>query len=81
MGLHRIKWVNTFYIRELTAKETTIEEVRIAIKNSALDNVVFCIRKQFFYFAPLASFAVRLYRAQMTHSIRGRATRIISSSL
>jgi hypothetical protein len=69
---------NSHKTRKLTAKdakdakETTIEELRVFIENSVLGSAIFASRKQLPYFAPFASFAVRLYKAQMTHSIRGR---------
>jgi hypothetical protein len=45
------------------AKQTIIEEARVCIQNSVLSSIILHVRKQVFYFAPLASFAVRLYRA------------------
>ncbi len=49
------------------AKETTMEALRISIQNCVLSYITLYIRKQVFYFASLASFAVRLYKAKMTH--------------
>ena len=60
MGLHWIKWVN-IDTREITAKdakETTIRELRVFVQNSVLGSIVFPMRMQVFYFAPLASFKV-----------------------
>jgi hypothetical protein len=57
------------YTRELTAKdakETTTGDLRVFVRSRALDSVVVGIGKQVFYFT------VRRYKAQMTHSIRGR---------
>ena len=54
------------------AKETNVEALTVFIENRVSGSVIFLIKKHVFYFASLASFAVRLYRTQITLSIRIR---------
>ena len=73
---------NALHTRELTAKgakdakAATIEALGFLPKIEGQATLSFVLENRFFYFAPLASFAVKLYRAQMPQSIRGRATRL-----
>jgi hypothetical protein len=57
------------------AKETTIEQSGAYIQNSLFINITLYIRERLSYFAPLASFAVRLYKVGMTRSIEARAVK------
>jgi hypothetical protein len=54
-GLHWIKWTNSCYTNELTAKdakESIIEEVRVLVKNSLSGSVIILVRKQVFTSRP-----------------------------